>query len=182
MNTKKLFPLVRHLSGFVMPFLLRFPISANMVTTLSLISGCACLYFVSVPSREYNIIGGIFLIISYVLDNCDGEVARAKKQCSEFGRKYDTFVDWIINSAIFVALGLNVSLAFNQSWWLWIGLAGFAGGTINYLLGMYFDSRDKDIVEIREEGVYTPQGIGEWAVYFLREISRADFCFIVFAL
>ena len=34
--------------------------------------------------------------MTYVLDNCDGEIARLKDQCSTFGMWFDTLVDWIV--------------------------------------------------------------------------------------
>lgn len=182
MNNRPLFPIIRHFSYLLTPVILKTPLSANGVTTISLTLGILSLYFMTYPSWQYNIIGSILFFVSYVLDNCDGEVARARSQSSEFGRKYDTFVDWLINSAIFIALGINASQLFNQDLWFWVGVAGFAGGTINYLIGIYLDQEETNRETVYKEEASSPQTPTEYFSFFIRELSRADFCFIIIAL
>ena len=40
---------------------------------------------------------------------CDGEIARIKDQCSYFGMRYDSFVDFIVHVAFFACLGIGVA-------------------------------------------------------------------------
>jgi len=139
---------------------------------------------------QQTLVGAVLLFLCYVLDNTDGEVARAKNQCSEFGRQYDNFVDWIVHSGFFAGLGWGVAQETGQGFWFWLGLFGAAGATINYFLVIYPDLRsrgqDPESAETNERGDTdeppTPEGVKQWIAFVLRELSRADFCFIVLAL
>lgn len=194
MTTKPLFPLIRHVSGKLSPLIILLPVSANLVTTASLLSGLAACWYLINGTYSSTLIGALLLFVCYVLDNSDGEVARAKKQSSSFGDKYDTFADWIVHTGLFAALGFGVARQTGADYWLWLGLFGSAGGTINYGLKLYLDYRDQQRLagETRivtdatspaaEQAPAVPQGVVGWGAYILRELSRADFCFIVMAL
>ncbi len=188
--SRPLFPLIRHVSARVTPWLVRTPLSANHITTLSLISGLAGCGLLLFGTYSTALAGAALFALGYVFDNCDGEVARLKKQSSEFGDKYDTFVDWVVHSAFFAALGIGVMQETGDRFWMWLGLIGAAGGTINYFVGLVMDSRfraemGEDYDPTGREGVDVaprPETKTQWAVFILRELSRSDFCFIVLAL
>ena len=184
-SVRPVFPLIRHISRRVSALLIRLPINANMVTTGSLLLGIGACWFLLQGTFGATLVGATLFVLCYILDNADGEVARAKNQCSVFGEKYDTFVDWFVHSALFASLGWGVTLQTEQSVWFWLGLMAAAGGTINYCVGIYLDHRDidqqNDPLTQDSENVM-PEGILQWSIYFFRELSRADFCFIVLAL
>ena len=185
-----MFPLVRHLSVRLTPLLARSPFSANQITSASLVAGLAACIAVLPGTWAGNVVGGVLLVGCYVLDNCDGEIARIKNQSSEFGMYFDTFVDWIVHAAFFAALGQGVATATGETEWMWLGWSAAAGGTLNYLISLYLDARDRR----RAGAAYDATGLAaavearlpeswrEWIVYGFRELSRADFCFIVLAL
>lgn len=178
-----LFPLIRHLSVRVTPALLRLPVSANLVTTASLLSGLTACWYFTLGTWVDSLIGAGLFVICYILDNCDGEIARARNQCSRFGEKYDTFVDWIVHSAFFASLGYGVTAQTGDQVWLWLGLFGALGGTINYCIGVYMDAKKPaDAAGEKEDIPHFPQSPLEWAAFILRELSRADFCVIVVGL
>ncbi len=136
-----------------------------------------------------NVAAAVLFVGTYVLDNCDGEVARAKNQCSDFGMYFDTFVDWIVNTAFFVGLGWGAADVFEDVIWWWLGLSAGAGGTINYLLGLYFLRKDGSRATNPETngpespgGSVQPETWWQRLLFFFRELSRADFCFLVLAL
>ncbi len=179
MSQSSAFPLIRHLSSFATPLLLRMPITANQVTAASLVLGLlAALAF----AWNAPLAGGLLLIATYVLDNCDGEVARTKNQCSEFGRRFDTFVDWVVHASFFVGLGHGVATESHSDIWAWLGYAAGVGSTINYVIGLYFDKADAQEKTTAPEPPHQPQGWLEWTVFVFRELSRADFCFLVLIL
>ena len=84
--------------------LVRTPISANEVTILQCIFGLigAVLFACS----EY-VLGAIFLQIGYILDLCDGEVARWKHQESKAGNYLDLINHRIVIPAMFFGLGIG---------------------------------------------------------------------------
>lgn len=189
-DRKTIFPLIRHLSRPVTGVLATLPVSANQITAASLIVGLGAAWAAAQATQAWAIGSGALLIAAYVLDNCDGEIARLKNQCSTFGMHFDTFVDWLVHGAFFWALGHGTAAATGQPFWNWMGLAAALGGTINYFLSLVLAARDRqarddahnptgDDVEINPSH---PKNAWEWAVFALRELSRADFCFIVLAL
>ena len=179
-----LFPLIRHLSKFATPVFMRLPVSANMITTASMVTGLAAAWCVTLGTPGADIAAGALFVITYILDNCDGEIARLKDQCSTFGMWFDTLVDWIVHTAFFIALGIGTAKGFGHDAWLWLGGIAAAGGTFNFALGIILDARDKAASEDEDKAETTrqPEGLSDWAVYVFRELTREDFCFIVLAL
>jgi phosphatidylglycerophosphate synthase len=183
-------PLIRYASRPVTPLLARLPISANQITALSLVLGLGAAWAVLHGTWNGMVAGGVLLVACYVLDNCDGEIARLKNQCSRFGMHFDSFVDWVVHSVFFAALGAGVATARGEPIWLWLGLIAAAGGTINYVLGLVLAAWDRrrtatGIAVADPPAAETPpllRNWREWLLFAFRELSRADFCFIVLAL
>lgn len=178
-----LFPLVRHLSWRVTPSVARLPVTPNQITTVSLAAGVAAGWCVMQGAHGLAVAGGVFLLLSYLFDNIDGEIARLKGLQSSFGMHYDTFVDWLVHAAFFPALGWGEAARSGDDLWFWLGVAAGAGATINYLVGLHLDWRN-DVPESTRAASRTPRGdsLGGKLMYAFRELSRADFCFIVLAL
>jgi len=171
-------PLIRHLSTRVTPWLARTPLSANQITALSLVSGLSAAW---AAAENRAVVAALLLVVTYILDNCDGEIARLKKQSSAFGRFFDSFVDWIVHAVLFVGLGIGASRSLGGDIWTWLGWIAFAGATINYAIGQYFETRD-GVPDLAPADARKPQTLGEWVLFAFRELSRADFCFLVLAL
>ena len=89
--------------GLLTPLLLRLfgGITANQVTLLSfLVAGAAAgFFFAALP-----LMGGIAVQLASVLDGSDGEVARLKKQESDFGRFFDAVVDRYADAIILFSM------------------------------------------------------------------------------
>lgn len=185
-----IFPLIRFFSRPATGVLLRFPVSANQVTAASLVLGLGAAAAATVATQAWAIAAGLLMIGAYVLDNCDGEIARLKNQCSRFGMHFDTFVDWVVHAAFFWGLGVGVAAATGMAFWNWFGLAAAAGGTFNYVLGFVLAARDRAVAgeppdptgRAAAEHARRPETPGEWILFAFRELVRADFCFIVLAL
>ena len=184
------FPLVRHLSVRVTPVLAKLPVHANRITAVSLLAGVASGVCMMQGERTWGIIGGVLLVICYVLDNCDGEIARLKNQTSRLGMHFDTFVDAAVHTFFFTALGIGVRETTGEDAWLWLGWIAAAGSAINYVISIIVDARDR-VADQRPGGSTgreaadqprTPRRRREWFVFAFREFARADFCFIVLAL
>ena len=185
---ENLLPLIRHLSVRVTPLLARLPFSANQITAASLLFGLACAWCMGQGGRWWAVLGGVFLLVDYVLDNCDGEIARLKGQTSEFGKFFDSFVDWVVHACFFAALGIGVAAATGGTLWLWLGWIAAAGSTINYFAGFFFDAHDRARGKAESGIRVAPQDAGkpatrtEWLVFAFRELARSDFCFLVLFL
>lgn len=173
-ESASIFPLIRLISRPVTGILIRLPVSANQVTAASLVFGLGSAWAAARGSWESDVAAGILMVVAYVLDNCDGEIARIKNQCSVFGMHFDSFVDWAVHTAFFWGLGVGMSASSGIEFWNWLGIAAAAGGTINYGLGYVLGPGPTTAESIR-----SPVTIGDWTLFAFRELTRADFCFIV---
>lgn len=188
-NRTSIFPLIRLFSRPVTGLLARLPVSANQVTAASLVFGLGAAWAAAEATQARAIAAGLLMTGAYVLDNCDGEIARLKNQCSRFGMHFDSFVDWVVHAAFFWGLGLGAAAA-GAAFWTWLGLAAAVGATLNY--GLWFVRATRDIAAAGEspvpiwrqapEDTRRPETAGEWVVFSFRELARADFCFIVLVL
>ncbi len=181
-SPERVFPLIRRISARVTPVLAATPISANQVTVASLLFGLACNWAMMQGGWTWTASGAALLFVSYVLDNCDGEIARLKDQCTEFGDRFDTFVDWVVHAGFFAALGIGANAGSGEVLWLWLGWIAAAGATLNYFIGLLIDARRGGAEIADETPDKEPETKGEWIIFIFRELSRADFCFIVLAL
>ena len=147
---KLIFPLVRHVSGWVTPLLLMTPISANGVSVLSLLIGIAAGWLLMEGSYVSILQAAGLIVVSYVLDNCDGEVARARGQASAFGEALDDFADWIVHAVFFFGLGYGHAEISGENVWFWLGNIAAVGATINYFIGQYLTILERRR-EVQEE-------------------------------
>jgi phosphatidylglycerophosphate synthase len=127
---QRAFPLVRHLSCRLTPGLLRLGLTAHQVTVASLLVGLAAALLLARGSWGASVYGSLLLVLSCVLDNCDGEIARFRGTASPAGGKLDDVADAVVHTALFIGLGLGVSAALGRSLWLWVGGVAAAGTVI----------------------------------------------------
>jgi phosphatidylglycerophosphate synthase len=186
---KTIFPLIRHLSYPVTFLLLRTKLTANQVTVISIPFGLAAVMSLLPGTYEFNILAGLLLLLSYLLDHCDGEVARARQTSSPIGHNLDTFADWVVNSLVFAAMGHGIHAGTQQVIWIWLGWAAAAGSTINYMIALYAnrqkqaENRERHVPEPESEvGNHERPRLIKMFSIALREFARADFCFILLAV
>lgn len=175
-----LFPLIRHLSYPLSLALNHLPVTPNQLTSLSMVCGLSGAWMLRHDDYASTLIAAFLLLGYYILDNSDGEIARLKGMTSEFGKRYDTFNDWIVHTAIFLCLGWGVAEKSGNEIWLWFGGAAAVGGTINYIIDTIRDTREKAAgMEKIEDG--PDESAGDRMVFSSR-VVRTDFCFIVLVL
>ncbi len=182
-----LFPLTRHLSYRLTPLLATTPLTPNQITALSLLAGLAGAWCFTLGGWQWDVVGGVLLVLCYTLDNCDGEIARIKQLSSPWGAQFDDVVDWLVDGAFFAALGYGTWTATGDVIWLWLGLAATAGATIDYAVDLVFHARaKKDPASSTRAEVAAaerrPKDFIDWLIYIFHKLSRADFCVIVLAL
>ena len=180
---KKIQPLIRHLSYPVTMLLMKTPITPNQITTLGMIFGVTG-GVVCIRGDYFSILFGAFLfLICYVLDNCDGEIARIKDMRSIFGMRYDTFVDWVVHAVYFICLGWGATSLTGQQIWFWSGLAAGFGGTVNYALELYQNRTKPHSSQLTAEETSIKDDDSKMDRFVLNaRIVRSDFCFIVLVL
>ena len=163
--------------------LMRTPITPNQITTLGMIFGVSAGVMCLRGDYSAILIGAFLFLICYILDNCDGEIARIKDMRSIFGMRYDTFVDWIVHAIFFVCLGWGASAATGQEIWFWSGIAAGSGGTINYAIELYQNRTKPHSTQLSEEEVAIKDDDTKMDRFVLSaRVIRSDFCFIVLIL
>lgn len=181
------FPVIRHLSFQLTRLLVRLPLTPNNITAISLVFGllgAACFAF---GTWSWSVLGSVLMTLSYILDNCDGEIARLKSMSSEWGARFDDIVDTLVDSAFFACLGYGTWLATGNKLWLWLGLAATAGAVMDFVVDTILLARAKGqpTARSREEeatNARVPQDKTDWLILVFHELVRTDFCFIVFGL
>lgn len=186
---RRLFPLVRHVSDRLTPLLLRLPVTPNQVTAASLAAGLAGAACFAQGGRGLALAGAALIIVSYILDNCDGDIARAKNLSSRSGHYFDSVADWLVDTAFFIGLGFGSTVERGEALWLWLGLAAAAGATISFVLELRHDLRTGHVTHgdaaapaDAAQGEALPVNRKEAVIYVFRELGRADFCFLVLIL
>ena len=120
---------------FFVPILMRTHLRPNHITILSLFSGLVAAGFVSQGSRPDLLMGAFFLQLSFILDNCDGTVARLKSMGSRFGMWFDLLADLGVDLALWTALAVG-ALSYQKAdpIWIWSALVvALAGSFIHFL-------------------------------------------------
>ena len=100
--------LTRPISKYLTWLLVKTKISANTVTTSSLLFALAASVFFALGYYNYLVIGAILLYISHVLDVSDGEIARYWQANSQFGAWWDEITDVVKYCANVIGLSLGV--------------------------------------------------------------------------
>jgi len=185
MPPEHLFPLTRHFSHYITPVLLRYPVTPNQVTILSLITGVSggvCFLF---GQWGWNVLGALLLVLSYTLDNCDGEIARAKNLFSPLGAKLDDTSDSLVDGVFFAMLGFGTTAATGEPVWAWFGMAVVVAVVIDYSICISRrkqGNKAKDTSPVQEDSTKAPHDIKGRLFYMLKSISHNEFCNIVLIL
>ncbi len=88
--------------------LIKFPVTANMVTIFTLKVGFASGVFFAFGGYWSKLLGAILCLGASILDGCDGEVARLKLQESAFGCLLETVCDYLFYLFLFVGMTLGL--------------------------------------------------------------------------
>jgi len=99
--------------------------SPNQITFFSFLLGVFAAFFIAIGSLN---LAGLFIILSSIIDGCDGEVARLKNLQTNRGGWFDSILDRYCDTLLVVAIAFKGSLSFgvNLAWVLsLVFLSGF---------------------------------------------------------
>jgi phosphatidylglycerophosphate synthase len=106
--------------------LIKFPVTANMVTIFTLGVGFASGAFFARGGYWNMLIGAFLCLWASILDGCDGEVARLKLQESAFGCWLETVCDYLFYLCLFVGMTLGLwSSSGSRTYLVWGGMLMF---------------------------------------------------------
>lgn len=126
-------PVNRTIAGRLIPWFIRWGVSANGVTAGSLFSGLTGAFFLMQGNPAATFWGAFGFWLANVLDECDGEIARRTHTASGFGSWFDTVSDCLVHVGFFVGLGIGLSSEGGSSIWMVLGILTGTGVFLSYL-------------------------------------------------
>jgi len=136
----------RWLSFYVTPIFVIFNLSANIVTTLGLISGLVAAILISI---KYLFLGYVFFFIAVLLDHVDGNLARYKGESTFYGRFLDGFYGIVITSAMQISLAIFAAQNSGYGALQWTGVLAAVLTPMHHL---FYDRYSTYVRWIKEEG------------------------------
>ncbi|MDN7023912.1 CDP-alcohol phosphatidyltransferase family protein [Methanoculleus sp. FWC-SCC1] len=104
MNITSLRPRMMQYTEPLASLFIRFGVTANQVSLLSLLFGLLCAIAFA---ERFFLAGGLLLFISAVLDLVDGNVARRNNTESDFGAVFDWIADKYVDAAAILGVGFS---------------------------------------------------------------------------
>lgn len=175
-----IFPINRIFSQRVTPRLAALRLSPNQVTLLSLGAGLWGAWCFLRGDPKGWILGALALQVSYVLDNCDGELARMTGRSSGLGSWLDTLSDCLIHMAFFLSLGIGLYRVDADPRWQILGVVTAGGVFLTYLTYLIEQVQQRG----REAWIHPDPPGSEQPERFtgkLKKVLREDFSLVVLA-
>lgn len=122
----------RVISAGFLPFILRLPLTPNHWTSLSFLLGLGSLGFIAQGGRAGELWGALLFQLFYVVDNWDGEVARAKGLSSRWGGWFDVIVDAVVQILLPLALAAGIARSMGWGWTLLLGGPAALGMALDF--------------------------------------------------
>lgn len=131
----------RWCSHYLTRTLARWPVTPNQVTLVNFGIGLGALAALAAGSWWAMLWGAVGLELFYLLDNCDGELARFRGATSVLGQRLDTLVDTVIHVGLFPAIAVGLVRQGASPSLLTIGSLGAAAVLIIYGLTIVQEER-----------------------------------------
>ena len=104
-------------------------VTPNYLTSVRLLTGLAAAYAFAIEGWDNT--GACLFALSMFFDHTDGELARITGKTSRFGHVYDLASDFIVMLALFLGIGIGLSVGPWGNWALTMGaISGIAVATI----------------------------------------------------
>ena len=132
--------LLRPLAGVIVRLLYNTRITPNQVTVASTVVGVVAALFYVKGETVAIVCAGLLVTLKDVLDSADGQLARARQQYSRQGRFLDSIGDFIVNFAIFGAIGWYLSWKQSDAIYGGLAVVGFAGITFRVSYHVFYQA------------------------------------------
>ncbi len=179
---KHLFPLIRHVSYRVTPWLVRTPLTANHITICGTLFGLLAVYCFVSDSLALRILGGFAFFLMALCDHCDGEVARLKRIESRLGDLLSEAGGTLVEVALWLAIAWKTAQVFDDPLWFWLGVSVAVGVLINFVVALLFKVQPEE--QTTHDGdvalsitPHTLSASASWharVLYVFRELLPAD--------
>lgn len=131
--------LLRRWSLHVTRLLIKTPVTANQLTGVMIVVGLLAAVPAAAPGLGWMVVALIAVLVYFMLDLCDGEVARWRRSTSITGVYLDRVGHYFVEAAMLAAYGYRAA---GQAWNGWATL-GVAGGLLVVLV-----KAETDLVDV----------------------------------
>jgi phosphatidylglycerophosphate synthase len=168
--------------------LLQTRVTPNQISIASILLGVFSALLFLGESRILHVTGALLLLLSSIVDGCDGELARLRFQESRGGSWLDFLGDNVVHLSVFLCLGFG--LALRGEGWLYAVLGGMAAvGNIGAASAVFFrvflKSRGGVITfatPVRVEEMDRASGWLKRRIEFVDKLSNRDFFYVILIL
>jgi len=132
--------LLRPVAGLVVRALYDTPVTPNQVTMVSTVAGVIAGAMYLQGSSLSVAAAGLLVTLKDMLDSADGQLARARNQYSRLGRFLDSIGDFVVDVAVFGAIGWLLVTNTGNPWWGIAALFGLVGISLRVSYHVYYQT------------------------------------------
>ena len=133
----------RLLSWQFTQWLVKTPLTPNLITLLGAANGIAAGFLFQQDSYLANVMGGFLFELYALLDNCDGEIAHLKNMRSTFGSWLDIGSDAVVHIWIYFCFLIWVTHYHPSS--TWAGITALIGMVMTFTLSLIEKTRGSSL-------------------------------------
>lgn len=130
--------LLRPIAAGLVWLIFPFAVTPNQVTIAAILFGFASAYFYAQSTPMTVMLGGIFILVKDMLDDADGQLARAKQLYSRRGRFLDSIGDFIVDVIVFAAITYALYPLYPGFGTIVLGTLGLFGITLRVSHHVYY--------------------------------------------
>ena len=132
--------LLRPVAGLIVSLLYRTSVTPNQVTIASTIAGIVAAVIYLNDTAVATAAAGLMVTVKDVLDSADGQLARAKGQYTRIGRFLDSIGDFVVDLAIFGAIGWTLFRTSGDLWMIVLAACGLLGITLRVSYHVFYQT------------------------------------------
>lgn len=127
--------------------LVHTPITPNMVSVVSIVTGVIAALFFAAGDPRSVIIGAVLFQLSAIIDCVDGDIARAVFKESPLGKWLDLAGDQVVHVSVFACIAIGLIRTEQTAYGTWLGLSAVLGAILSFVVivrGMRFPPEDRN--------------------------------------
>jgi hypothetical protein len=132
--------LLRPIAAGIVWLLYPASVTPNQVTIVAILVGLAsaCEYLLGSPAAIA--FAGVLIVLKDILDDADGQLARAKEMYSRRGRFLDSIGDFLVDGAVFAAITHAVYRTHSNAMTIVLGALSLLGITLRVSYHVYYQA------------------------------------------
>jgi phosphatidylglycerophosphate synthase len=132
--------LLRPVAGLIVSSLYRTSVTPNQVTIASTIAGIVAAVLYLNDAAASTAAAGLMVTVKDVLDSADGQLARAKGLYTRIGRFLDSIGDFLVDLALFGAIGWTLFKSSGDPWMILLAVLGLLGITLRVSYHVFYQT------------------------------------------